>query len=331
MFSIRKSHNPSCLVVPKNSSFSLQIPHLQRASSQIKDLIKYPARILQSTKDVFGQLLPGNDEVLDSLRQNIPSPVGMNLQSMLTKCLEAFDVVLDRQLEPELTGKLSSLSPALQDQAKSAPVHNIYAERAFGRLGALKRKAPNSSDGFVNATLTAGANHTVDWLEKKDKPIQEDLVKCAISDGARIREEALRFKEYLDEEERIRLAIQGNNKKKTNTNKLNKPVLQAIANKTTEDVIFRDLASCQLQTVHALLVHDEALRGNLIIHLFFDKKEGRDQRYYGRIVEQRIKRKKSEILITYWKDQEDEDDGVDEVHPLSNIIVDLIVGDFVVV
>ena len=52
------------------------------------------------------------------------------------------------------------------------------------------------------------------------------------------------------------MAIQGNNEKKTNTSKLNKPVLQAIANKTTEDVIFRDLSSCQLQTVHALLVDD---------------------------------------------------------------------------
>ena len=58
---------------------------------------------------------------------------GINLQVILTKCLEAFDVVLDRQLEPELTSKLSSLSPALQDQAKSVPVHNIHAERALLR------------------------------------------------------------------------------------------------------------------------------------------------------------------------------------------------------
>ena len=168
---------------------------------------------------------------------------GINLQVILTKCLEAFDVVLDRQLEPELTSKLSSLSPALQDQAKSVPVHNIHAERALLRWLCKCNSHPRGQPYRGLA-----------W--KKDKHIQEDLVECAIPDGARIREEALRFKEYLDKEERIRLAIQGNNEKKTNTSKLNKPVLQAIANKTTEDVIFRDLSSCQLQTVHALLVDD---------------------------------------------------------------------------
>lgn len=254
----------------------------------------------------------------------------MNLRVMLADCLKAFDVVMDRQLEPELTGKLSALSPALKDQAKSAPVHNIYAERAFGRLGALKRRAPNCSDGFVNATLTAGSNHTIDWLENKTNPIQEDLVKNAIRDGARIREETLRFKDALEEEEKKRLAIQGNNKKKTNVNKLKKTVSQAIAEQSTEDIIFREMTPQKLNDVHALMAADEILIGQPIVHWFFDEQLAKDQRYHGRIIAQRTKGKKKEVIITYWEERQEEEDGADEVHTLINIISDIIVGDFVV-
>lgn len=145
------------------------VPLLQTCKENIKRYIDRPQEMLFCNTDAFGQILPEGDNRLVSLREIPDINKEILVLQTITEIATGFVTILERQLQEYLYGRFSAPSYVLMDQASSAPVHNIWAERSLGMTDSQYHRAPNATTGFVDGKVRAKTNKTLEWLEKKDK------------------------------------------------------------------------------------------------------------------------------------------------------------------
>ena len=95
--------------------------------------------------------------------------------------------MLQRQLKRYLDGDLSQLPQDVINKTASAPSHNMYAEGVFGMTDAQKRRAPNSSDGFIDSKVKFQKNNTMKWLNNKTVEEVTKIVQFATTRAIQIR------------------------------------------------------------------------------------------------------------------------------------------------
>ena len=64
--------------------------------------------------------------------------------------------------------------------------HNMYADRVFGMTDAQKRRAPNSSDGFIDAKVKLQKNNTMKCLNNKTLEEVTKIVQFATTRARQI-------------------------------------------------------------------------------------------------------------------------------------------------
>ena len=113
----------------KSNSTNLGTVHvLKKSVEQLKIARENPMSVLNMQEDLFAQALhPADDKILEYLQR--PSDPPKELEQILSKLLEGSVNVLERQLQPYLTGELSSHTSEMLDLGKSTRAHNIYSER----------------------------------------------------------------------------------------------------------------------------------------------------------------------------------------------------------
>ncbi|KAI8784022.1 Transmembrane protein C17orf113 [Biomphalaria glabrata] len=144
----------------------VKTPLVRQCLTTLKELQLNPASILTLEFDVFGH--PLLDDVLVVLRdvQLQPGEWFFRTVSILASC---FVMVLERQLDDYLIGKLANPTEVMMQQTPSALLHNIHSKRA-----------PNASIGFVDAKVKCQANKTMDWLLTKAIKEKGRLIKFAV-------------------------------------------------------------------------------------------------------------------------------------------------------
>ena len=98
----------------------------------------------------------------------------------MTMALQCVLDVLQRQLQPYLTGALSNPTEEMLSRSQSAPIHNMHSEQTLALTDHQIRHARNATIDFVDGKVKSKRNRTLQWLEEKDKHSQEKLISFAI-------------------------------------------------------------------------------------------------------------------------------------------------------
>ena len=158
----------------KLSNVSMQ-PFMKKAIAWLEQKVETPQGLL-TTIDAFGRNITG-DHMLETLCGPVQSEQDEFFSDVVRKLSAAFLTVLQRQLKRYLDGDLSQLPQDVINKAASAQSHNMYADGVLGMTDAQKRRAPNASDGFIDAKVKFQKNNTMKWLNDKTEKSYEN---CAV-------------------------------------------------------------------------------------------------------------------------------------------------------
>ncbi|XP_059144605.1 uncharacterized protein LOC131931786 [Physella acuta] len=165
----------------KRNHFDM-VEYQKVAMKFIARVIAEPEYLLIGCEDAFGRPLIA-DETLSSLL--IVDDTNLEAFSTATEAMAtATQAVLSRQLSRYLEGDLAAPTEAMLAAAASAPVHNIWAERALGVVDSLSRRAPNSEITFLDAKTKVKLNKSLDWLSSKPAAVQQQIIQFCIKRGA---------------------------------------------------------------------------------------------------------------------------------------------------
>ena len=108
---------------------NLELVSILKASvNRLQYLVNTPELFLTTSEDLFAEKLNENDETLKCLQSEIP-PLEMNI--LMTMALQCVLDVLQRQLQPYLTGTLSNPTEEMLSRSQSAPIHNMHSEQTL--------------------------------------------------------------------------------------------------------------------------------------------------------------------------------------------------------
>ena len=187
----------------------------------LADCIATPAKLLRSSTDAFNDpLLPCT--VLQSLREQ-PSELFNDI--VIAVCRSIKDKV-SAQLTSYRTGDLAQTDQlkdqALLEKTRSAPAHNMYAERALGMVDSHKRRAPNATIGFIDAKVRSKLNKTMSCLTAMSVEEQDSRVKFAVAEGSKLRHGHKVKKEKLHQDILIRSKVKTQENENSEMNRMDR-------------------------------------------------------------------------------------------------------------
>ena len=210
--------------------------------------------------------------------------------------------VLERQLKPYLTGKLSSPTSEMLQLAKSAPVHNIYSEQVLGMSDHQYHRAPNATMGIIDGKVKATKNRTLTWLCSKQPEEQERLVAFAVTRARKMRPIRKKRAEQMEQDLHQRQRDKVQKKEQQYRNKIEKRVKLMISG--TEVDVGQELSDTptsvesKLQTVDCVLEDPSWLTDKCIDHIWFENHT--DATYHGKILTvQRSRNKPLAVSMAY--------------------------------
>ena len=110
-----------------------------------------PLVVLDAKSDVFGRAIRSDeDEVLASLQGPVDPSHLKELENVVFLLVKGTLIVLERQLQPYLTGELSDPSEEMIQRSKSAPIHNIFSEQVLGMTDHQYHRALNATMDFID-------------------------------------------------------------------------------------------------------------------------------------------------------------------------------------
>ena len=105
-------------------------PAIQTSLQNLKYLKDNPSHALTTKRDIFDGQLSASDEVIKDLQRPFESQTEeAQFVDIFPKLMSGTIEVLERQLKPYLHGDLATPTVAQLEKSKSAPTHNIFAER----------------------------------------------------------------------------------------------------------------------------------------------------------------------------------------------------------
>ncbi|KAK3740712.1 hypothetical protein RRG08_048956 [Elysia crispata] len=169
--------------------------HFRTAQLMIEAWTTNPSEMVSSDKDVFLQPVD-HDAVIESLR----SPISIGVQVVLKAILPSISSVITRQLGRYLSGDLSNPNHDLLAKTASAAPHNIWAERVIDMTCQLWKRCPMATAGFLDSKIKAKTNKTMDWLDGKERVLQEQLASLARRRAGVLRKRKKEIERGVDEE-----------------------------------------------------------------------------------------------------------------------------------
>ena len=162
-------------------------------------------------RGIFTDFPEEQTPVLVSVRQYIQTaPDRKLILSSLKDLLEAFVVVMDRQLPEFLTGKYSA-APDLYTERRLAavPLHNLLGENAFGDLDYELSRRRHSSMHHLSTIHMLKINKTSQWMGEKSDEIQDDLWARCRAKGPSLK------KAHMKQEQVVRALIRKQGEERT--------------------------------------------------------------------------------------------------------------------
>ena len=300
--------------------------HLEQAVESLASYSTDPDLLLTSPYDVFGEVLDVNDGTLQSLHQQTHT-IGETFRTLVVKVAEQMKVVVDRQLVRYLSGDLSEPTEELKQQTKSAPLHNIQAERIMAMMDSEARRVPNATISFVESKIKARVNNSLDWLTNKPEKQQESIVSYAVGRAARLSKIKKDRAKRTDKEvlQRMKEKTQMTDDALSKQFEREVEKLDGSADSDTILSLAPELSQEDIEEVLNMLRNPESLVGQKIDHIWWKDHELGNETYYGQI----LKLKKTKVctfVVGYWEAAEMPDDMEDFNIKRSQIISDFVFG-----
>ena len=193
---------------------------------------------------------------------------------------------------------------------------------------AQKRRAPNASDGFIDAKVKFQKNNTMKWLN--DKPVEEvnKIVQFATTRARRIRAILVERRKKVEARIWQRQQAHAQQRDKTARNQTEKKVKQVILTESSLAELFQ-----VTERLDAAVKDPGIVVGMTLQHIWHE--EGNYVIYNGKVlaVKEQTRRqteKKGKILeISYWKEDEGEPVAEDYDIPLLHFLTDAVIGDLI--
>ena len=90
-----------------------------------------------------------NDETLECLQSEIPPLEKEQFNILMSMALQCVLDVLQRQLEPYLTGALSNPTEEILNRSPRAPIHNMHSEQTLALTDHQIRRVRNATIGLL--------------------------------------------------------------------------------------------------------------------------------------------------------------------------------------
>ena len=305
------------------------INYIKMCLQNLNALKENPLMMLQANTDTFGVSLDvGSDAVVNELQNSATTEQDkLVLNDILVQLLEGVICVIKKQLHDYLEGTLTNLSPSIVHQASSAPVHNMFAEHTLGMADYLYRKASNIKVGFLDGKVKCKINGTMQWLCAHSQDKQEDIVKFCIRQGQRVKLVNKQHEHNVSilQDQRIKVKIQ---KKENSLRRKIEKKLQCVAEKELDlSNEFQDISECKKNVILSVLSNESVLNGLYFEQLWYV--DNQNVLYNGHIicVKQSKKSQVPKVVITYWKNDECEEEGDNVTLTLYGLLADYIMGD----
>ena len=297
--------------------------YFQTVINSLKQVKETPQMVLTMKTDFFGKELSLEDPVLSSLRQAPEDqPAFLKIVSILS---DGFIEVLERQLHSYIKGSLSKPTEKMLEETKSAPNHNIQAERVLAMADSLARRAPNAKIDYISAEVKFKSNNSMKWLQSKDD--SKSMVSYAIGKG---REVMLKRKINDNEIEQIKIKRmkQKYQQKDSRLRRQMQARIKEVLNKqpSREDIrkIYDQMTDDQLNICFQFMTETEKFQGKEINHLWFDSESGEDDFYIGTIT--KIMRGRKNVNVKYQMAGLSDDDCTYSLRT-DELIADYLLGD----
>ena len=150
------------------------VHYLKACVTSLTQYTSNPGSFFTPKEDAFGQPLdleanPVLAAVLDTI-----DPVDNSMLDTVKSITAAALTVCQKQLKNYLEDKFTD---AQRQQARSAPPHNMQAERILAIADSLTHRAPNARVDFMDTKIKARTNNSLVWLEKQPEEKQDQMMR----------------------------------------------------------------------------------------------------------------------------------------------------------
>ncbi|KAA0190257.1 hypothetical protein HAZT_HAZT006377 [Hyalella azteca] len=233
------------------------------------------------------------------------------ISEMIQKCLNKVIETLDRQYAKYFA---TNLTAQLEEETKSACLHNMDAEQVMGMISSLKQRSPHASILFSSSKLRAVKNKTIGFIDGLEEQEKERLMACVVA-LSRKRIKTSRLSQTLVSAE---IASRINIKKQLRDKKVRHKIEKLLKTTSLDDIpaalqeIGITMSDEMKGPLSELLQH--RVIGRFIKHCWYDNTENINVVYHGKfekIKGQNTKTGKTMYTVAYWKDNESYDMAVD--------------------
>ena len=203
----------------------------------------------------------------------------------------------------------------------------MFAEHTLGMADYLYRKASNIKVGFPDGKVKCKINGTMQWLCAHSQNEQENIVKFCIRQAQRVKLVSKQHEHNISilQDQRLKDKIQ---KKENSLRRKIEKKLQCVAEKKEElSNEFPDISECKRNVILSVLSNV-----SVIIGLYFEQLWYVDHQnvlYNGHIIF--VKKSKNsqvpKVIITYWRNDECEEEGENITISLYGLLADYVMGD----
>ena len=309
---------------------NLEVVSILKASvNRLQYLVNTPELFLTTSEDLFAEKLNENDETLKCLQSEIPPLEKEQFNILMTMALQCVLDVLQRQLEPYLTGTLSNPTEEMLSRSQGAPIHNMHSEQTLALTDHQIRRARNATIGFVDGKVKSKRNRTLQWLEEKNKHSQEKLISFAIGRARYARQQQKANDNLRLEIEHARLMHKQQKRDKTSRSKTEKNFRDVILKKCNVNEIFPDLETGIAEVVNTVLENPNWLNGKDVTHMW-NISPGQDKEFSGKVLNVKNSKKGIKVIISYWSAHELEEESEDNTLTLDKVLADIVHHDLVI-
>ena len=293
------------------------IAYVKTALTKLDSISSGSCDLFDDGKDVFGENLK-ECAVLDILKNEINEKVKAKVSGLA----KAVSDVIRRQMKELLDLEVTE---ELKERTRNATHDNIYSEEIMGMVDAALDRSNNANTDFIEATVRAVKNKTIEWYKIKTVEEKEQINSFVIKGGRRQR---MRNKERVREcREKVIDNVKRKQQLKDDKSRkiLEKKFKKVIGGEPLDAVFEGGFLGYQEQLVQDIIADPKSLQGKLFEQTFVE--DDRSVKLYdGEIVEARIKRKLWRYTVIYG-DKNDLD--MDEyVMTLEEILSDIVTGNF---
>ena len=189
------------------------------------------------------------------------------------------------------------------------------------------RRAPNATFGSIDGKVKLIKNGIATWLDDQPEEEQKKVLDFVVRRGRDMR--ALHKKREGDimEALSVRQRQKEQRRDKAKRNMLQKKVKEVLAGTLPlEEMSEAEMTEDMTDTITALITNPVGFVGKYLDHIWDIDRV--DVTFHGKVVRLKYTKAKGQAFqITYWRDDESEIDGEDEIVLLVEFIVDIIFRD----